>query len=162
MTGQGRPKIPDQIFLDQRIGRKKVHEELTSTLGDDAYGRSQFKIWRNAAMCCGRPPLTSDPQREPFPQNYQFASAREIANHFPTTVPAVKEILQRELETRKFARHWVPRSLSSHQQVPGVEASTEMLRILQESQASHFDGSATGHEFWFQCLCSSSEMSVHS
>jgi hypothetical protein len=31
-----------------------------------------------------------------------------------------------------------------------VEASTEMLRILHESEESTFGGIATGDEYWFQ------------
>jgi hypothetical protein len=63
---------------------------------------------------------------------------------------------------RKFSRRWVLHSLSSAQQMDRVEASKEMLRILQESEANHFDGIATGDESWFQYLDSSSEMFARS
>jgi hypothetical protein len=40
--------------------------------------------------------------------------------------------------------------LSPAQKVARVEASTEMLRILHESEENHFEGIATGDEFWLQ------------
>jgi hypothetical protein len=36
-------------------------------------------------------------------QKYPFASPRVIAQHFLTTVPAIKDIVQRELGMRKFS-----------------------------------------------------------
>jgi hypothetical protein len=37
-------------------GARRIHEELMSTLGDDSYGVSQFKIWlqkfRSNDLCC--------------------------------------------------------------------------------------------------------------
>jgi hypothetical protein len=77
------------------------------TLGDDSYGVSQIKIWlqkfRNGDLSCkdsarfGRPLFTLGPELEAFMQKYPFASARVIAQHFLTTVPTIKDILQREL-----------------------------------------------------------------
>jgi hypothetical protein len=48
----------------------------------------------------------------------------------------------------------VPHSLSSPQKAARVEVSEAMMRILQESEANHFHGIATGDEFWFQSLSS--------
>jgi hypothetical protein len=48
---------------------------------------------------------------------------------------------------RKFSRRWVPHFLSQAQKVARVEASIEMLRILQESEENSFDGVATSDEF---------------
>jgi transposase len=121
-------------------GAKRIHEELTSTLGDDSYGVSEIKLWlqkfRNGDLFCkdsprsGRPLLTLGPQLEAFMQKYPFASARVIAQHFLTTVPPIKEILQRELRMRKFPRRWVPHFLSPAQKVACVEASETILRVL--------------------------------
>jgi hypothetical protein len=93
---------------------KRTHEELMSTFGDDSYGVSQNKIWlqkfRNGDLSCkdsprsGRPLLILGPQLEAFMQKYPFASARVIAQHFLTAVPTIKDILQRELGTRKLSR----------------------------------------------------------
>jgi hypothetical protein len=38
-------KIYHPIFLDERLGIKKIHEELIPTLGDDTYRLSQIKAW---------------------------------------------------------------------------------------------------------------------
>jgi hypothetical protein len=84
-----------------------------------------------------------------FLQKDPYASARAIAKHFLTTVPRLKEILQRELGMRKFSRRGVAHSLSPVEKVGRVEASTEMFRILQESEANHFDAVAMDEESWF-------------
>jgi hypothetical protein len=73
-----------------------------------------------------------------------------IAKHFLIKPYTVKEILQTELGMRKFSRRWVPHSLTYAQKVARVEASIEILRILQNSEANDFDGIATGDELWFQ------------
>jgi hypothetical protein len=58
----------------------------------------------------------------------------------------------------------VPHFLSPDQAIACVETSTEMLRILHESEEDHFEGVATGDEFWFQFQYSylSSKMFVRS
>jgi transposase len=119
---------------------RRIHEEPMTTLGDDSYGVSQIKIWlqkfRNGDLSCkdsprsGRHLLLLEPQLEAFMQKYPSASARVIAQHFFTTVPTIKDILQRELGMRKFSRRWVPHFLSPTQKVAGVEASKTILRVL--------------------------------
>jgi hypothetical protein len=153
-------------------GAKRIRQALTSTLGDDASGWSQIKIWlqrfNSSDFPCtdlpspDRPPLTVGTQLEAFLHKYPFTSAGAITEHFMTTVLVVKEILQRKLGMRKFSRRWVLHSLSSPQQVARVEASKDMLRILQELQANHFYGIATGDKSWFQYGYSPSEMFAHS
>jgi hypothetical protein len=54
-------------------------------------------------------------------QKYPFASARVIAQHFLTTVPTIKDILQRELGMKKFSWRWVPHFLSPAQKVARVD-----------------------------------------
>jgi hypothetical protein len=103
-------------------GAKRIHEELMSPLGDDSYWVSQIKIWlqkfRNGDLPCkdsprsGPPLLILGPQLEAFMQKYPFASTRVIAQHFLTTVPTIKDILQREVVMRQFSRCWVPHFLS--------------------------------------------------
>jgi hypothetical protein len=53
-------------------------------------------------------------------------------------------------------------SLTSAQKVARVDASIEMLRILQESEVNDFDGVTTGDESWFQYIYASSEMFARS
>jgi hypothetical protein len=72
-------------------------------------------------------------------QKYPFASARLIAQHFLTTVPTIRDILQRELGMRKFSRRWVPHFLSPAQNVARVEASKTILRVLQDAESNDFE-----------------------
>jgi hypothetical protein len=58
---------------------------------------------------------------------------------------------------RKFSFRWVFRFLSEAQKSARVEASKEMLRILQDSEENKFDGILTGDEFWFRYLLSCSK-----
>jgi hypothetical protein len=44
MDGERGIKIPHEIFLDEELGLKKIHEELVTTLEANAYGQSQIKI----------------------------------------------------------------------------------------------------------------------
>jgi hypothetical protein len=60
-------------------------------------------------------------------QKHPFTSARVIVQHFLTTVPMIKDILQRELGMRKFSRGWVPHFLSPTQKVARVEVSKTIL-----------------------------------
>jgi hypothetical protein len=60
-------------------------------------------------------------------QKYPFGSARVIAQHFLTTVPTIKDMLQRELGMKKFSRRWVPHFLSPAQKIARVEASKTTL-----------------------------------
>jgi hypothetical protein len=142
-------------------GAKRIHEELMSTLGDGSYRVSQFKIWlqkfRKGDSSCKnsprsrRPLLTLRPQLEAFMQKYPFASTRVIAQHFFTTVPTIKDILQRELGMRKFSRRWVHHFLSPAQKVARVEASKTILRVQQEAESNDFEGIAPGDDSWFRC-----------
>jgi hypothetical protein len=108
-----------------------------STLGDDSYGISQIKIWlqkfKNSDLACknsprsGRSLLTLGTQLEAFMQKHPFASARVISQHFLTTAPPIKDILQRELGMRKFSRRWELHFLSPAQKVARVETSKTIL-----------------------------------
>jgi acyl-CoA hydrolase len=52
----------------------------------------------------------------------------------------------------------VPHPLSCPQKVKRVEASTELLQILNDLEADSFDGIAIGNESWFQYLSESSAL----
>jgi hypothetical protein len=131
-----------------------------STLGDNSCAVSQIKIWlqkfRNGDLSrkdsprSGRPLLTLGPQLEAFMQKCPLASARVIAQHFLTTVPMIKDILQRELGMRKFSRRWLHHFLSPAQKVVRVEASKTTLRVLQDAESNDLEGIATGDESWFR------------
>jgi hypothetical protein len=122
-------------------GAKRIHEKLISTLGDDSYEVSQIKIrllkFRNGDLSCkdssrsGRPLLTLGQQLWACLQKYTFASPRVIAQHFLMTVSTIKNVLQRELEMRKFSRPWVPHFLSPAQKVARVEASEQYCEFYK-------------------------------
>jgi hypothetical protein len=116
--GSAESKTHHQIFLNERMGRKKLCQELMDPGSDDAFGLSQIKIWlqrlKSGDFSCkdlsdaGQPPLTFGMQFEAFLPKYSFSDASEIAQQIFTIVPTVKEILQRELGMQKFTRGGFP------------------------------------------------------
>jgi hypothetical protein len=82
-----------------------------------------------------------------FLQNYPFASARMLSRHFSVCATNAKEILVRDLSSKKFTRRWVPYTLSDLQKAMRVEASNELLQILNDLEADSFDGIKTGGEW---------------
>jgi hypothetical protein len=98
------------------------------------------------------------PQPEAFMQKYPFANARVIAQYFLTTVPTIKDILQRELGMRKFSRHRVPHFLSPAQKVVRVEASQIIFPVPQDAKSNNFEEIATDDESWFSYCYPSSTM----
>jgi hypothetical protein len=64
-----------------------------------------------------RPPLSIGTQLAAFLQKYSFANAKVLAQHILTSVPTIKEILQKELGLKKLSRGWVPYSLSPAQKL---------------------------------------------
>jgi hypothetical protein len=58
----------------------------------------------------------------------------------------VKDILARNLGLKKFTRRWVSHTLSGPPKGKRVEASTELLQILNDLEAESFDGITTGDE----------------
>jgi hypothetical protein len=91
-------------------------------------------------------------------QKYPFASARVIAQHFLTIVPAIKDILQKGSGMRQFSRRGVPHFLSPAEKITRVEASKTILRVLQDAKSNDFEGIATGDESWFRYCYPSSTM----
>jgi hypothetical protein len=86
-----------KYFWMENWRSKKVYQEFVATLGADAYGRSQIKIWlqkfRNGDLSCKdappteRPPLTLGSQFAAFLQMHPFVNTRVLLQHFPTSVP---------------------------------------------------------------------------
>jgi hypothetical protein len=111
-------KISHQIFLDEELVLKKIHQELVTILGTDVCGWSQIKIWlqkvTNGNWSCkdaprtGLPPLTLTPQLAASLQKCSFACAQLLAQHLLTTAPTIKEILQRALELKNSRRAGCP------------------------------------------------------
>jgi hypothetical protein len=159
MNGERGTKIVMKYFWMSDRGAKRIHQELVTTPGDDANRPSQIKIWlqkfRNGSLSCkevprpGRPPLTRGPQPSTFLEKYPFSSARVIAQHFFTIAPPIRDIFQRELGMKQLSQCWAPHFLSFVQRAARVEASTEMPPFLQGSEASQFEGIATGDDLGF-------------
>jgi hypothetical protein len=163
---EGGAKIPNEIFLAERLGRQKNTWKLMTRLGNDSYRVSQIKTWLQKfwnrdlsykdSPRSGRPLLTLGPQFDASVQKYPFASARVITQHFLTTVPTIKDILQRETGVRKFSRRWAPHFLSPAQKVAGGEASKTILPVLQDAESNDFEGIAAGDKSCFRCCYPSS------
>jgi hypothetical protein len=153
-------------------GAKRIHQGPVTILDGNAYAVSQIKIWlqksRNGILSCkdvsrqGRPPLTLGPELRTFLEMSPFAIARVIARHFFTTVPTTKHIVQRELGMKTVLAMLGPRFSSSAQKAARVEASRELLRILQGLEANRSEGIATRNKSWFRYSCPSSKMFARS
>jgi hypothetical protein len=149
-----------------------MYHELFAALGSDASSEDSVQYWvaRFASgdtswegiSGAGRP-LTglAEPLRL-FLDNYPFATMPMLSRHSNVSATTVKEILACDLRLRKLTRRWVPPPTSDPQNVKRVEASTELLHILNELQVDSFDGIATGDESWFQYLYESSALCVKS
>jgi hypothetical protein len=137
----------------------QIHQELFATLGSDAYSEDSVQSWvarfESRDISCAdisraTRPLTD--LAEPFClllQNDPFASARMFSRHFAVCGTTVKDIPARDLGLKKSTRRWVPHILSGSQQVKRVEASIELLQILNLLEADCFDGIATGESRGF-------------
>jgi hypothetical protein len=91
-----------------------------------------------------------------FLRYYSFASARIPSRHFSVWAATAKEILVRNLGLKKFTRRRVPHILSDSQKVTRVEASNELMEILNDLEADSFDGITTSDESRFHYLHESS------
>jgi hypothetical protein len=136
---------------------KSRHEELITTLDDDAYHLSSKDYSRPR-----RTVSTFGSQLEAFFLHYPFASVRVIAQHIYTRAPTIKDFLHKEPGMRKTSRRWVPRLLREAPKAARAEASREMLRILQDSEEKDFEGIVTSDESWFRCLSACSKMFARS
>jgi hypothetical protein len=79
-----------------------------------------------------------------------------LSRHFTVCALTVKEVFARNLGLQKFTLRYVPHLISDPQKVTRVEASTELIQILNDFEADSFDGITTGDESWFQYLYESS------
>jgi hypothetical protein len=151
---------------------RQIHQELFATLGHETHSEDSVQYWvarfesgDRSCECTLRAdrPLTN--LAEPFRlarQDYPFASARVLSRHFGVCATTVKDLLARNLGLKLFIRRWVPHTPSVPQQVKRVEASIELLQILNDLEADSFDGIATGDQSRFQYLYESSAIFVKS
>jgi hypothetical protein len=129
----------------------KFHQELMTTLGADACGRSQIKIWRhkfrNSDLFCKNAPRTRQPSMTLGRNLRHFLEniLLPVSEYLPSTSYRVCRRLRkffRKSRTWKNSRG-VPFSVLSPK-VARVEVSTEVLWILHESEENHFEEIATG------------------
>jgi hypothetical protein len=99
---------------------------------------------------------------ETFLQNCLCSSTWGIANHFRAIVSQMKDILEKELELTKWSPRMVPHFLGPDQMAACVEASEEIMRILQESEVNQFGGIAEDNESWFRYFGGHSKMFARS
>jgi hypothetical protein len=147
---------------------RQIHQELFATLGSDADSEDSVQSWvarfESGDISCedisraGRPFTDLAELFCLFRQDYPFASVRMLSRHFGVCATTVKDILARDLGLKKFTRRLAPHTLSGPQKVKRVEASAELLQILNDLEADSFDGIATGDESWFQYLYESLAM----
>jgi hypothetical protein len=83
--------------------------------------------------------LTLGPQLAVFLQKHPSASVRVLVQPFPTSVPTIKEIIERKLGLKKFPRRWPLHYLSPTQKLARIEASIKMPRTLHELEENHFE-----------------------
>jgi hypothetical protein len=147
---------------------RKIHQELLATLGSDAHSEDSIQHWvariESGGISCedisraGRRLTDLAELFRLFLQDYPFATGRMLSRYFGVCAATVKDILARDLGLKKLTRRRVPHTLSGLQKVKKIEASTELLQILNDLEADSFDGIATGDESWFQYLYESSTM----
>jgi hypothetical protein len=123
-----------------------------ATPGSDVYFEDSVQYWvalfpsgDTSCESISRPGRPLADLTEPFRlflQNYPFASARMLSQHFNICATTAKEILVRDRCLTQFTRRWVSHMLSDLQKAIRVEASNELLQILNHS----LDGIPTGHQ----------------
>jgi hypothetical protein len=69
-----------------------------------------------------------------------------LSGHFSVCATTAKEILIRDLGLKKFTRRWVSHTPPDPQKGMTLEASNELLQILNDLEADSFDRIATGDE----------------
>jgi hypothetical protein len=147
---------------------RQIYQELLATLGNDAYSEDsiQYRVARIESGDINCEDISRAGRRLTdlaelfllFLQDYPFATAHMLSRHFSVCATTVKDILARDLGLKKLTPRSVPHTLSGPQKAKRIEASTELLQILNDLEAGSFDGIATGDESWFQYLYESSDV----
>jgi transposase len=95
------------------LSAKTIHRELTGVLGATAFSLSQVKEWRSSFAAGdlsgqdqirrGRPRHVLGKPLSDFLEEFPFASAEIIAQHFNQSTHTINEILQQGLGLRRFS-----------------------------------------------------------
>jgi hypothetical protein len=102
--------------------RRQIHQEISATLGSDAYSEDSVQYWvarfqlrDTSCEDISRPGRPIPDLAETFPlfrQDCLFTIARMLLRHFNVCVITAKEILVHDLSLKKFTRRRVPHTLS--------------------------------------------------
>jgi hypothetical protein len=98
----------------------------------------------------GRPPQNdlADALRAMI-QEFPFTSCRHLCIHFRIAMTICLRVLHDVLQVKKSNLRWVPHSLDDAQKAERISLSTDLLRILKQSQKTGFANIITGDELWF-------------
>jgi hypothetical protein len=80
---------------------------------------------------------------------FPFTSARVLAKHFRTSLPAMRRTLKTHLRLQKFSRRWVSHDLTDDQKRLKCEISNNLLIALRNDEPPSFSHVVTGDESWF-------------
>jgi hypothetical protein len=126
------------------------------TLGSDGHSEDFVQDWvvrfQSGGTICGdlsRPAKPFTDLAGPFYLFLQvcpLADARILSRHFNVCPATVRKVLARDLGLQKFTRQWVPHTLSEPQKIKRVEASIDLIQILNGLEADSFDGITTGRD----------------
>jgi hypothetical protein len=105
-----------------------------------------------------RPPRVSEKALSDFLEEFPFATAGIITQHFGKSKSTIKEILQQEFGRRKFSRMWVSYSFSDAQKADWTAMAIDLSSILYHQENYSFSQIMTGDESWFLCLYPSDHM----
>jgi hypothetical protein len=95
---------------------------------------------------------------EPVPWSVSFCKSRAICSTLWWIKHPIKEIVNRELGSRKFSRLWVPHSLSDSQKLDRIRKARHMLDILLEQRKKSFNCIVISDQSWFVYLSPSDHM----
>jgi hypothetical protein len=93
-----------------------------------------------------------------FLEEFPFATAMRLVEHFNESKHMSKAILERELGLQKFSRRWMPDSLSDSQKLDRIRKARYMLDVLRGQTDKSVNCIIIGDESWFVYLYLSDHM----
>jgi hypothetical protein len=152
-------KVRDQAFLAARLSPSPNASIIIAHPGSDAYSEESVQDWvimssqvRQVAktFATWQTVYRFGRALSPVPARLSF---RQCAYAFMTLQSLCYNCERgnaRDLRFQNPTQGWVPHILSDPQKTKKVEASAELIQILNHLEADSFDGFLTGNESWFQ------------
>jgi hypothetical protein len=84
-----------------------------------------------------------------FFEEFPFVTAGIIVHYFGQSKYTIKDILQYELELRKFSRKWVSHSPSEAQKADRTAMAIDLSNVFHRQTNHSFVRIVTGDESWF-------------